>query len=118
MYAVIRTGGKQYRVTEGEEVDVEKLEAEVGARIELTDVLLLRTEQGVRIGQPTVLSSRVVCEVLRQGRGPKVYSFKFRRRKGSKRLRGHRQSLTRLRVTTIVSESPGSASVPSVSQTA
>ena len=102
MFAVIKTGGKQYKVAEGDEITVEKLEADAGATVEFGEVLMLGGES-VTVGAPTVAGASVKGEVVEQGRGPKVYTFHKRRRKhSSKRLRGHRQYLTTVRVTEIV----------------
>lgn len=102
MFAVIRTGGKQYRVAAGDEITVEKLAAEAGQTVELDEVLMLGGDTPA-IGTPLVEGAAVKAEVVEQTRGPKVVSFKKRRRKhGSKRLKGHRQHLTVLRVTEIV----------------
>ena len=102
MFAVIRTGGKQYRVAAGDELTVEKLPAEAGGSVEFGEVLMLGGEQPT-LGTPLVEGALVKAEVLEQTRGPKVVSFKKRRRKhGSKRIKGHRQHLTLVRVTEIV----------------
>ncbi|HUF86409.1 MAG TPA: 50S ribosomal protein L21 [Thermohalobaculum sp.] len=101
MFAVIRTGGKQYRVAAGDEITVEKLPAEPGQTVELTEVLMLGGDTP-QIGTPLVEGAAVNAEVVEQTRGPKVMTFKKRRRKhGSKRIKGHRQQLTVLRVTGI-----------------
>lgn len=103
MFAVIKTGGKQYKVAAGDELDVEKLEADAGAPIEFTEVLMVAGEGEPVIGAPMVAGAVVKAEIVDQFRGPKVYSFKKRRRKhSSKRLKGHRQSLTKVRITEIV----------------
>ncbi len=102
MFAVIRTGGKQYRVAAGDEITVEKLPAEAGQAVEFNEVLMLGGDAPT-IGTPLVDGAAVKAEVVEQTRGPKVVSFKKRRRKhGSKRLKGHRQHLTLVRVTEIV----------------
>ena len=102
MFAVIRTGGKQYRVAAGDELTVEKLPAEAGESVEFNEVLMLGGDQPA-VGTPLVEGAAVKAEVVEQTRGPKVVSFKKRRRKhGSKRIRGHRQHLTLVRVTEIV----------------
>lgn len=108
MFAVIRTGGKQYRVAAGDEITVEKLPAEAGATVEFDEVLMLGGDQPA-VGAPLVEGAAVRAEVVEQTRGPKVVSFKKRRRKhGSKRIRGHRQHLTLVRVTEIVGAGGGS----------
>jgi large subunit ribosomal protein L21 len=100
-YAVIRTGGKQYRVTPDAVLTVEKLEAEPGATITFHDVLALGTDAGLTIGAPTVPGARVVATVVNQTRGDKVLIFKKRRRKNSRRKNGHRQMQTVLRISEI-----------------
>jgi large subunit ribosomal protein L21 len=101
MYAVIRTGGKQYRVREGTRLAVEKLDAAPGATVEFDQVLLVSDDSGVRIGAPYLEGSRVTAVVQEQGKGRKVGIVKFRRRKGYKRMKGHRQPYTRIQVTGI-----------------
>ena len=103
MLAVMKTGGKQYKVTEGDELAVEKLEAEAGQSVRLDDVLMLIGKDGaVTLGAPRVEGAAVEAEVVEQFRGPKTISFKRRRRKhSSARRKGHRQNLTRIRVTGI-----------------
>jgi large subunit ribosomal protein L21 len=98
MYAVIKTGGKQYRVAADEVVTIEKVAGDAGASIEFTEVLMV----GTKIGTPMVSGAKVVAEVVEQGRGPKVIAFKKRRRKNSRRKRGHRQELTTVRIKEIV----------------
>ena len=101
MYAVIATGGKQYRVQQGETVQVEKLEQEPGAKIEFTEVLLVADGEKVQIGAPHVAGAKVTAEVVDNGRGPKLIIYKYRRRKGYRRTKGHRSLLTRVRVESI-----------------
>ena len=101
MYAVVRTGGKQYRVEAGAVIKVEKLAAEVGDTLELADVLMLGGEGvdgGARVGTPLVDGAAVKAEVLEQMKGPKIVIFKKKRRKNHRRKRGHRQPLTVLRI--------------------
>jgi large subunit ribosomal protein L21 len=100
-YAVIQTGGKQYRVESGNEIDVEKLEAEVGTDINFSDVLLIGEGSDVKIGEPFVAGAKVSAEVVDQFKDDKVIAFKFRRRKGYHRTVGHRRQLTRLKIKTI-----------------
>ncbi len=100
-YAVIRTGGKQYRVTPNAVVIVEKLDGEPGSTITFQDVLAVSGETGLTIGAPTVAGASVTATVLEQKRGEKVIIFKKRRRQNSRRKNGHRQYLTVLRVTAI-----------------
>lgn len=101
MYAVIRTGGKQYRVTPDKVLIVEKIEAEAGSTVTLTDVLMVGTEAGLTIGAPVVAGASVTATVLEQKQGDKVIIFKKRRRKNSRRKNGHRQDLTVLKIGTI-----------------
>ena len=97
-FAVIRTGGKQYRVTPNAVLTVEKLEAEPGATVTFHDVLALGTESGLAIGAPTVPGASVTATVLEQTRGDKVIIFKKKRRQNYRRKRGHRQHITVLRI--------------------
>lgn len=99
MYAIIRTGGKQYRVAENDVITVEKLPEEAGATVEIRDVLLLGEGENVTVGAPLVADARVTAEVVEQTKGDKIIIFKKRRRKHYRRKRGHRQLLTRLRIT-------------------
>lgn len=96
MYAVIKTGGKQYRVSEGDTIEIEKLPDEVGAQVTLSDVYLIGTDTDTRIGTPIVKGASVVGKVLEIGRAPKVIVYKIRRRKNFRRKNGHRQAFTRL----------------------
>jgi large subunit ribosomal protein L21 len=102
MYAVIRTGGKQYRVTPNTVLTVDSLEAEAGSTITFTDVLMVAREGAVTLGAPTVAGATVAATVLEQKRGDKVIVFKKRRRKNSRRRRGFRSHLTVLRIGEIV----------------
>jgi large subunit ribosomal protein L21 len=101
MYAVIQTGGKQYRVQPGETVHVEKLEAEAGATVQFNQVLMVADGENVRLGQPHVPGASVTAEVVAQGRDKKILVYKYRRRKGWHRKQGHRQPFTALKVTGI-----------------
>lgn len=101
MNAVVKTGGKQYAVSEGDLIDVELLEGSVGDKIELTDVLSLGTGDDLKVGTPTVEGASVLCEVVGEGRGKKVIVFKKKRRKGYKKKQGHRQGFISLRVAEI-----------------
>ena len=98
MYAVVRTGGKQVRVTPGAAVRVEKLAGSVGDAIELGEVLLVGGEGETRIGTPLLDGTKVVGTITDQGRGPKITVFKMKRRKGYRRKQGHRQNFTEIRV--------------------
>ena len=100
MYAVVRTGGKQHRVTPGETVKVEKLEGEVGSTIELSEVLLVAgdAEGDLKIGAPLVDGAKVTGTIVAQARDTKILVFKMKRRKGYRRKQGHRQSYTEILV--------------------
>jgi large subunit ribosomal protein L21 len=102
MYAVIKTGGKQYRVSANDVLTLEKLDGEAGAKVEFTEVLMVGTGADVKVGKPTVAGAKVVAERVGQTRGPKLIAFKKRRRKNSRRKKGHRQDLTRVRITDII----------------
>ncbi|HTR18168.1 MAG TPA: 50S ribosomal protein L21 [Acetobacteraceae bacterium] len=102
MFAVIRTGGKQYRVTPNAVLKVEKLEAEPGATVTFDEILALGTEGNVTIGAPLVAGAKVTATVIAQDRLEKVIIFKKRRRQNSRRKNGHRQHVTVLRVGDIV----------------
>ncbi|MCC5977706.1 MAG: 50S ribosomal protein L21 [Salinarimonas sp.] len=104
MFAVIKTGGKQYRVAADDVITVERLSVEAGESVTLTDVLMLANGDDVKVGAPVVEGASVVAEVVEQTRGPKVIAFKKRRRQNSKRKRGHRQDLTTLRITEILAD--------------
>ena len=101
MYAVIETGGKQYRVNEGDTLRVEKLDAAEGASIELDKVLLVADGKDVKIGKPTVDGAKVTATVESHGRGKKIEVVKFKRRKNYLRRQGHRQDYTELKITGI-----------------
>lgn len=101
MYAVIRTGGKQYRVEEGSTLRVEKIEANEGDSVDFDDVLLVGNGAQVTVGTPLVEGGKVTATVEEQGRSRKIEVVKFKRRKGYKRQYGHRQAFTRVRVTSI-----------------
>jgi len=98
MFAVIKTGGKQYRVQEGDVLEVEKLDYEVGQQIEFKDVLLVEAEDRTLIGTPLVDKARVVAVVLEHFKGDKVIVFKKKRREQYKRKKGHRQQLSKVRI--------------------
>src|ERR1700690_3697739 len=109
MFAVIKTGGKQYKVAADDEITVMSLEGDAGASVTFGEVLALFDGDARHVGAPLVGGASVVGEIVEQARGPKVYAFKKRRRKNSKRKRGHRQDLTIVRVTDILTG--GDASV-------
>ncbi len=102
MYAVIETGGKQYKVQEGQFINVEKLPQVVGEKIELDRVLLVTDGEQVQVGQPTVAGAKVLATVARQDKYRKVVIFKYRPKERYRCKKGHRQSFTRLRVDKIV----------------
>ncbi len=102
MYAIIRTGGKQYRVSPGDSIEVEKLPLEVGETVELDQVLLVTDGAGIQVGQPLVAGARVRATVTRQALGRKVIVFKYKNKNRYRRTRGHRQQQTRLRIDEIV----------------
>jgi len=102
MYAVVRSGGKQYSVREGQQLDVETLTGTAGDRLELTDVLLVGNGDQIMLGTPTVPGARIVVEVLGQQRQKKVTVFKYKRKTRYKRTVGHRQPFTRLAVREII----------------
>lgn len=101
MYAVIETGGKQYRVTAGDKLEVERLETEAGKPHTFDRVLLVANDGKVSVGTPTLASARVVADVTQHLRGEKKIAFKMKRRKGYHRTVGHRQELTRVKITEI-----------------
>jgi large subunit ribosomal protein L21 len=107
MYAVIKTGGKQYRVSAGDSIDVEKLPYDVGEQIELDQVLLVANGPGSQIGQPLVDGARVKATVTRQAKGRKLIVFKYSPRKRYRLKKGHRQHYTRLRIDEIVAQGAG-----------
>lgn len=100
-YAVIKTGGKQYRVQEGDKLDVEKLDVEVDTEIEFTEVLLRGEGDNVMIGAPFIEGAGVRAKVIDQFRGPKGIAFKFKRRKGFHKTKGFRRHMTKLEITSI-----------------
>ena len=98
MYAVIKTGGKQYRVSSGEKLKVEQLAADIGSQITIDQVLLVADGDKVSIGQPLVAGAKVEATVVNHGRADKVRIFKLRRRKHYKKQQGHRQNFTEIQV--------------------
>jgi large subunit ribosomal protein L21 len=101
MYAVIKSGGKQYKVSQGDTIKVEKLPATEGDKFDITDVLMVADGENVTVGTPLVEGAAVSAEVLSHGRGPKVKIIKFKRRKQYRRQAGHRQAFTELAITGI-----------------
>jgi large subunit ribosomal protein L21 len=98
VYAVVKTGGKQYKVSPGEKITVEKLPGEPGEQIELSEVLLVGEGDSVKIGQPTVPEAKVLATIVEQGRSKKIIVFKKKRRKNYKKKQGHRQYYTVLEI--------------------
>ena len=98
MYAVVKTGGKQYRVSKDDTIMVESIKAEAGSTIQLDDVMMLDDNGNVTIGTPSVEGAIVSAEVVKQARGPKLIIFRRKRRKNHRRIRGHRQDLTLLKI--------------------
>lgn len=101
MFAVIKTGGKQFRVAAGDTITVPKLAGEAGASMTFDEILMLGRDGGIEVGVPGVSGASVAGELVEQGRGPKVIAFKKRRRKNSRRKRGHRQDHTVIRIASI-----------------
>ncbi|MCW8330300.1 50S ribosomal protein L21 [Photobacterium sp. SDRW27] len=101
MYAVFQSGGKQHRVSEGQTLRLEKLDAETGANVEFDSVLLIANGEEVTVGAPFVAGGKVTAEVVTHGRGDKVKIVKFRRRKHSRKQAGHRQWFTEVKITGI-----------------
>ncbi len=102
MYAIIRTGGKQYQVAAGDTLRVEKLQGQVGDTVELSDVLLVANGETIQVGAPAVEGAKVVAKIVEQGKAKKVLVFKKKRRKGYRVLRGHRQLFTALSIQEIM----------------
>jgi large subunit ribosomal protein L21 len=100
-YAIIQTGGKQYRVAEGDTLEVEKLDAEEGTETTFSEVLLVSGEGGLQVGTPHVSGASVTADILEQAKAPKVVSYKFKRRKGYHRTVGHRRRITKLKIKAI-----------------
>jgi large subunit ribosomal protein L21 len=101
MYAIVKTGGKQYRVSPGQTVRVEKIDGSVGENVELGEVLLVGGGDETHVGQPRVEGASVAAEIVEQGRGKKIIVFKKKRRKGYHKKQGHRQAFTGLKITEI-----------------
>jgi len=103
MYAVVKTGGKQYKVAPGEKLKVERIVADIGAEVTLDQVLMVAEGESVRVGQPIVAGAAVKATIVAQGRGDKVKIFKMRRRKHQQKHNGHRPGYTELRIDSIAS---------------
>ena len=101
MYAVIKTGGKQYRVAKDDVVTIERVAGDAGAKVEFDQVLMVGSGASVKVGTPIVSGAKVTAELVEQTRGPKLIAFKKRRRKNSRRKKGHRQDLSTVRITSI-----------------
>ena len=101
MYAVIKTGGKQYRVVTGEKIKVEQIPADVGAEITLDEVLMVGEGESVNIGTPLLAGAKVTAKLIAHGRGPKIKIFKMRRRKHYQKHQGHRQNYTEIEISGI-----------------
>ena len=116
MYAVVKTGGKQYRVTKDDTILVEKLDADEGQTVTLSDVMLLGDGGKVTVGNPVVANASVEAQVVSQTRGPKIIIFRRKRRKNHRRTQGHRQDLTLLKITNI--NTSGKKAAPSAKKAA
>ncbi len=102
MYAILETGGKQYRVAKGDTIKIELLPQEIGEKVNLNRVLMVNQDSVVTLGKPTIIGAKIEATVLAQGRGKKISIFKMRRRKHYKKSMGHRQYYTELRIDDIV----------------
>lgn len=98
MYAIVETGGKQYRVSEGNTIQVEKLDGAIDTTVELDKVLLVETADGVRVGTPYVEGARVVAQIVKQAKAPKILVFKYKPKKNYRKRYGHRQPYTSIRI--------------------
>ena len=101
MYAVIKTGGKQYQVAEGDEIQVDLLQGQPGDSVEIGDVLMVKTDSDVKVGMPRVEGAKVSATIVGHVKGKKIVVFKFKRRKDYRRKQGHRQKYTKLRIESI-----------------
>ena len=102
MYAVVKSGGKQYRVEEGDTIKIEKVDGEVGQAVELGEVLLIGNSQELKIGQPLFPNAKIVANIVDQGKAKKIIVFKSKRRKGYRKKQGHRQMFTGLKISKII----------------
>ncbi|MEE9591751.1 MAG: 50S ribosomal protein L21 [Thermodesulfobacteriota bacterium] len=98
MYAVIRTGGKQFTVSEGDLLKVEKLPGEIGSKVEIADILAVGSGDDLNVGQPAVDKASVIAEIVEQGKSKKIIVFKKKKRKGYTKKQGHRQQFTNIRI--------------------
>jgi len=103
MYAVVKTGGKQYRVSKGDRVKIEKIPGEVGTEVNFDQVLMIGGTEDVKVGTPVVSGATVTARIVKQDRSKKVTVFKFKRRQGYKKKQGHRQAYTQVEITGIES---------------
>lgn len=101
MYAIVKTGGKQYKVTEGATLLVEKLEGDPQTTVELTEVLMVQNEESITVGTPMIGGAKVVAQIVEQTKGPKINAITFKPKKNERKRYGHRQLLTRLRIESI-----------------
>ena len=106
MYAVFATGGKQYRATTGDILEIEKLDAEKGARVELDQVLMVGEGEDIKVGSPYLKGGKVTATIVEHGRGEKINVLKFKRRKHHMKRMGHRQDFTRIEITGIAASAP------------
>lgn len=102
MYAVIRTGGKQYRVSSGDTIAVEKLAGDVGDKVDIEDILMIGGDKETKVGSPNVKGAKVTGTIVSQGKGKKITILKFKRRKGYRKKQGHRQQQTKIKIDEIV----------------
>lgn len=103
MYAIVKTGGKQYRAEKGATLVVERLEGEVGAKLDLDEVLMVVADDSVKVGSPLVKGAKVKVEILSQAKAPKINAFNYKPKKNERKRWGHRQQMTHLKVTDVVS---------------
>jgi large subunit ribosomal protein L21 len=101
MYAIVKTGGKQYKVEAGSTITVEKLEGDPETTVELTEVLMATGDEGLRVGTPTLDGAKVVATIVEQGKGKKINGFTYKPKKNQHRRYGHRQRLTKLKIESI-----------------
>ncbi len=98
LYAIIKTGGKQYKVSEGDSIVIEKLDVEEGATVDFDEVLTVVDGEDVKIGRPTIAGAKVSATVEKNGKGPKIHVFKYKSKKNYRRRQGHRQPFTRVKI--------------------